>query len=179
LRKVSKRVLVLVIILLLVTGGTTVFANGNYETATGDAEKVQAQQTKVAMRQAQNMVGAPAIKNYTDRKDLKMIYELRDQADLICYAYFVTLNGDLVFFGKTKGFGIPYSTQYTNPYQIKDNQHGSYEADSVLLPQADPNALYQPTTSSATWLIMFDPETNEPKPIYVEPLIIVSPFKLK
>ena len=50
----------------------------------------------------------------------------------------------------------------------------SYE----LMPQAEPNGLFKPEGMSATWLIMLD-ENDEPHPMYVEPLIIVSPFKLK
>jgi len=46
------------------------------------------------------------------------------------------------------------------------------------LPQADPNGLFMPTSSSATWLMMIDPETNKPRPVYIEPEIIVSPFRL-
>jgi hypothetical protein len=48
----------------------------------------------------------------------------------------------------------------------------------AILPQADPNGLFMPTSSSATWLMMIDPKTNKPRPVYVEPEIVVSPFPL-
>jgi hypothetical protein len=35
-----------------------------------------------------------------------------------------------------------------------------------------------PDGLSATWLLLFEPETNEPRPTYVEPEIIVTPFPL-
>ena len=35
-----------------------------------------------------------------------------------------------------------------------------------------------PESSSATWLMMMDPATDTPRAVYVEPLIIVSPFPL-
>ena len=35
-----------------------------------------------------------------------------------------------------------------------------------------------PTSSSATWLMMIDPEDNKPRPVYIEPEIVVSPFPL-
>lgn len=47
------------------------------------------------------------------------------------------------------------------------------------MPQSEPNGLFMPDSLSATWLMMIDPDTGEPRPVYVEPLIIVSPFKLK
>lgn len=40
------------------------------------------------------------------------------------------------------------------------------------------NGLFMPQGLSATWLMMIDPQTNEPRPVYVEPEIIVSPFPL-
>lgn len=48
----------------------------------------------------------------------------------------------------------------------------------MILPQADPNGLFMPTSSSVTWLIMIDPKTNEPRPVYIEPEIVVGPFPL-
>ena len=54
-----------------------------------------------------------------------------------------------------------------------------WDAGSVVVPQADPNGLFMPTGLSATWLMMIDPKTHEPRPVYIEPEIIVSPFPLK
>ena len=31
---------------------------------------------------------------------------------------------------------------------------------------------------SATWFMMVDPKTNKPRPVYIEPEIVVSPFPL-
>jgi len=57
---------------------------------------------------------------------------------------------------------------------------GKYQdnGEVQVLPQADPNGLFMPTSSSATWLMMIDPETNKPRPVYIEPEIVVSPFPL-
>jgi hypothetical protein len=101
-----------------------------------------------------------------------MIFELCDKEDLITYAYIKSdYQGKLMFIGKCIGYGIPFSAQYTNPERTT-NRTG------ITLPQADPNGLFMPTTSSATWLIMIDPKTNEPRPVYIEPEIVVSPFPL-
>lgn len=34
------------------------------------------------------------------------------------------------------------------------------------------------TSPSATWLMMIDPKTNSPRPVYIEPEIVVSPLPL-
>lgn len=126
--------------------------------------------TEQLMAEANRQIGMPAIKNFQERKLAKMIFELRDQEELITYAYIVNLNGGLVFIGKCIGFGLPYSVQYTNPER--------YEYKGATLPQPDPNGLFMPDGLSATWLMMIDPRTGNPRPVYVEPEIVVSPFPL-
>ena len=106
---------------------------------------------------------------------MKQILELRDQENLLCYAYLKSeYTGRLIYIGKCIGYGLPYSVQYTNPERMDGFNSAPY-----MLPQADPNGLFMPTGLSATWLMMVDPETNEPRPVYVEPEIVVSPFLLQ
>ncbi len=144
---------------------------------------IQAQQ-ELAMEEMVRQTGLPAIHNFKEKKMLKMLYELRDQEDLICYAYLVNqMNGEIgAFLGKCVGYGLPASTQYSNPekiiYKSMQTRIGR-EGVIKAVPQAEPNGLFMPEGLSATWLMMIDPETNEPRPVYVEPMIIVSPFALK
>lgn len=139
------------------------------------ADKTQAEQTAKAMSEAQRQVGMPNITNFQQRKLLKMIYELCDKEDLICYAYIKSdYQGKLFYLGKCIGYGLPFSAQFTNPERVVQDHAGSFGK----LPQPDPNGLFMPTSSSATWLIMIDPKTKEPRPVYAEPEIVVSPFML-
>ena len=144
----------------------------------GNADQIQAKQTATSMAEAQRQVGMPNIVNFQQRKLMKMIYELCDKEDLICYAYIKSdYQGKLFFIGKCIGFGIPFSAQFTNPEKVVHQR--KYNGGSFgTLPQADPNGLFMPTSSSATWLMMIDPETNKPRPVYIEPEIVVSPFPL-
>lgn len=142
-----------------------------------------AKQTERSMNEANRQIGMPAIKNFQERKLAKMIFELRDQEKLVTYAYIVNLNGDLIFLGKCLGFGLPYSVQYTSPEKMVDRygrtigeSNRSYNVN--IMPQADPNGLFMPQGLSATWLMMVDPATKKARPVYVEPEILVSPFKL-
>lgn len=148
----------------------------------GNSNQEISQQQEQLMSEANRQLGMPAITNFQERKLAKMIFELRDREDLVCYAYIVNhMTGKLVFLGKCIGYGLPYSTQYTNPMQVV-NRHGNAvnagNSAIVTIPQADPNGLFMPEGLSATWLMMIDPDTNEPRPVYLEPEIIVSPFKL-
>ena len=139
---------------------------------------IQAQQ-EASMREMVAQTGLPAIKNFQEKKMLKMLLELRDREDLICHVYLVNqMSGEVgQYLGKCVGYGLPASTQYSNPQKLVKYLRGV--ADRIPMPQAEPNGLFMPEGLSATWLMMVDPDTGEPRPVYVEPLIVVSPFKLK
>ncbi len=66
-----------------------------------------------------------------------------------------------------------------DPDHIPGHRYWEGEGTPVIIPQADPNGLYMPTSSSATWLILIDPVTKKARPAYFEPEIVVSAFKLK
>lgn len=143
-----------------------------------NADKELKKQTEIIMQESNRQVGMPAIINFQEKKNLKWIYELCDQEDLICYAYlFNEMQGTIgQYLGECIGYGIPYSTQFSNPEKTaRSYTQGGFE----ILPQAEPNGLFKPEGLSATWLIMLDPETKKLRPVYIEPQIIVSPFKLK
>lgn len=141
---------------------------------TDSADTVMRQQTEKALANANMEIGMPGITNYQERKLAKMIFELRDKSDLITFAYITSYTGKLLFLGNAIGFGLPYSVQYTNPEKAVRTSGGSL----YTLPQADPNGLFMPEGLSATWLMLINPETNQPEPVYIEQEIIVSPFKL-
>jgi len=141
--------------------------------------------TEVLMQESNREIGIPAIVNFQEKKNLKWIYELCDQENLVCHAYlFNEMKGEIgQYLGECIGYGIPYSTQFSNPEKmviganLVGYNYGHFETIQTI-PQAEPNGLFKPEGMSATWLIMLDPVTKKPRPIYVEPLIIVSPFKL-
>ena len=141
------------------------------------ADNVQARQTEEMMNELQRQVGMPNVTNWQQKKLMKLVYELCDREDLITYAYLKSdYTGKLIFLGKCIGFGIPFSAQYTNPERITRGFHGG---GYFTMPQPDPNGLFMPTSSSATWLMMIDPKDGQPRPVYIEPEIVVSPFPLE
>lgn len=131
------------------------------------------------LNEAARETGLPNITNFQQKKLMKMIYELCDKSDLICHAYlFSEYSSKLIYLGKCIGFGIPFSAQYSNPEKSFRDPNSYNGTPSLKMPQAEPNGLFMPTSSSATWLMMIDPETNKPEPVYFEPEIIVSPFMI-
>lgn len=169
-----KKVLFLLVVLFLTFVGCL-----EDEVRTTSSDEVQRAQTEQMLSEAQRQIGMPNIKNFQQRKLMKMIYELCDREDLICYAYIKSdYKGELFFIGKCVGYGIPFSAQFTNPSKMGYVKGGQYALNPYTLPQADPNGLFMPTSSSATWLMMIDPKTNKPRPVYIEPEIVVSPFAL-
>ncbi len=143
------------------------------------ADKMQTQQQEKMLSEAQREIGMPNIVNFQEKKLLKLIYELRDKEDLICYAYIKSdYQGKLFFIGRCIGYGMPCSAQITNPSKVENDPNGGYEVGSVVIPQAEPNGLFMPESAMATWLMMLDPKTNKPHPVYFEPEVVVSPFPL-
>jgi len=139
------------------------------------SNKDLAEKQEQLMQEANRQTGMPAIKNFQERKLMKMILEMRDQEKLVCYAYVVPeMTGKPVFLGKCIGYGLPYATQYTNPM----TETYSVQRGTIILPQADPNGLFMPSSAEGTWIMLIDPNTNEPRPVYCEPKVLISPFKL-
>ena len=166
----KKTIIAMMVMAMLVSFGCD-------DVPTPDPDKKQAEQTKAMMNEANRQIGMPNIVNYQQKKLMKEIFELTDKENLITYAYIQSdYQVKLIFIGKCIGFGIPFSAQYTNPERIAASR---LNYGYAILPQPDPNGLFMPTSSSATWLMLIDPETNKPRPVYFEPAIVVSPFKLR
>lgn len=171
-----------ILITLFAIGIMVVFTSCDEKVA-NTSDQVVAKQTEQMMNEANRQTGLPAIINWRAKKDLKMIYELEDQENLICHAYFFNeIEGKVGdYIGKCRGFGIPYSAQYSNPEKmVNGGKMLGYSTDTrttiQLMPQPEPNGLFKPTSSSATWLLLIDEKGNI-RPSYFEPTIIVLPFK--
>ena len=139
------------------------------------SDQQQHDQQERLLKEGSAQTGMPAIKNFRERKLLKEILELRDQAGLTTFTYTYAENtGKRIFLCNSIGYGLPYATQYTNPSKIAD----SYQSGYAILPQADPNGLFSPSSAEGTWIMCKDPKGPDVRPVYVEPRTIVSPFPL-
>ena len=137
-----------------------------------NSDYAQREQQEQILKEGGRQTGMPAIKNFRERKLMKQIIEMRDQDGLVTYTYTVPeTTGRPVFLCNSIGYGLPAATQYTNPEKV--------EYQGTTLPQADPNGLFSPSSAEGTWVMCTDPSgTGKTRPVYVEPRVIVSPFKL-
>lgn len=131
-----------------------------------NSDTIQNRQQEQLAKQAVQTVGMPVINNFQEKRMLKMIFELRDQA-LVTYTYTQSMDGKLVFFCNSIGYPFPYATQYTNP------------VNSAGRPQSDPNGLFSPSNTEGSWISCVAPDTKKVWPVYAEPKLITSPFPLK
>ena len=158
-------------IFIALVASTLLTAAACSETDSTDTQQAEASERMLAEANAQ--VGMPNIANFTQRKLAKTILELCDTEGLRTWTYIVDMHGAYHFLTESIGYGLPYSVQFTNPERRVWGHNGGY----VTLPQADPNGLFMPGGLSATWIIAST--EDGPKPMYVEPEILVTPFPLK
>ena len=140
--------------------------------ADNSTDAIQRVQTEKMAKEAALRVGPPGITNYTEKRFMKLIYELRDK-EVKTYSYFMDMNGRLHFLCDSIGFGVPASVQYVNPQRRSTGTHGT-----IALPQPEPNGLFMPDSLSATY-VLCSGEKGKLQPVYSEPALIVSPFKLR
>ena len=136
------------------------------------ADKDMQKQTDAMVSSANQAVGMPNITNFTEKRFAKLIYELKD-SNVTTFTYFMDLNGGLHFLCESVGFGMPASVQYVNPQR----KIGRLESITTI-PQPEPNGLFMPEGLDATYVLCSDGKGSV-KPVYTEPKIIVSPFKLQ
>lgn len=136
---------------------------------------IQAQQEKM-VEESVAQTGLPGVTRFTEKKLMKMLYELRD-TNIATYTYIRDMNGRLFHVCDSVGYGLPYGTQYSNPEKIVPYGMNTYVPNtSHVVPQSEPNGLFMPPTAEGTW-VMCGTEAAI-KPVYVEDRVLVSPFRL-
>lgn len=143
------------------------------DTSIGDRKQVAAQQQLTD--NAAQQVGMPGVTSFTEKKIMRRLYEMRDK-NIATYTYIVDMNGKLHHVCDSMGYGLPYGTQFTSP-ERPAYAYETHESGNVTLPQAEPNGLYMPSSAEGTWVICASTK-GEFTPMYLEPRVIVSPFRL-
>lgn len=159
----------------------TVCLCGAWDDSCSDQDTASKTDTTVARQQAQltsegqKQTGMPGVTNFTEMKIVKKLYELRDQ-QISTYSYVTDMNGNLHFICSSIGYGLPYGVQFSNPERRAPN--AEYYNEGYNIPQAEPNGLFMPPTAEGTWVICAGEKAGDIRPVYIEPRVIVSPFKL-
>lgn len=139
-----------------------------------DSDTIQRSQQEQLSKEAAAQTGMPAVVSFSMRKQLKRIIELRDKADLPTFSYVRSQGtGELRLLCKSIGFPIPFSAQYTNPQKIM-----TVLGEPITIPQADPDGIFSPPGSDATWVVCVNPKTGNPSPTYEENRVTTSLYPL-
>lgn len=165
---------------LAVMTATTAHA-GWFDVAPPSTDEAMADQMEKLLKEGERQTGLPAITNFTEKRMVKWLYELRDQPNYRTYTYIVTMNGNLVKICDSVGYGINASIQYSNPDKVVDYE--DFVGDRVdsnvgTIPQAEPNGLFMPQGLAATYVMCVVPGKDEVQAVYIEPEIVVSPIDL-
>lgn len=131
-----------------------------------------AKQERISL-ESNAQVGMPGITNFTEKKLVRRLYELRDQG-IATHSYIQDMQGRLWHLCDSIGYGLPYGVQFTNPERPVE---GKTQGEFIGLPQPEPNGLYMPPGAEGTWVMCAAPK-GDPTAVYVEPRVIVSPFAL-
>jgi hypothetical protein len=171
-----KKNIIMVIVILAIL--TILVSCNDVSDVKSNVDIKQQKAQEMQQNDVNNQIGLPDIVNWSEKKNMKYIYELRDRTDLICYLYTKSeVTGKYIYEGECMGYGIPYSTQYSNPEKYGQVDGGEYGAiNPYTMPQAEPNGMFMPTSSSATWVIRLS-DDGKPQVEYYEPTIVVSPTK--
>ncbi len=151
--------------------GAALFLFGCREINYTDQE--QTKETERLVEAADDAVGMPEIGNFTEKRFAKKVYELKDER-VKTYSYFMDSRGRLHFLCESVGYGLPASAQYVNPERAAlISRSDGYQ----ILPQPEPNGLFMPAELLATYVFCSDGKGGL-QPVYSEPELIISPFKL-
>jgi len=121
------------------------------ETTTADQRAAQ-QQEDVAKR-AQDEVGIYQPTNFTRKRLANRIGQMLDSPNLATISYAQGLDGKLRCIGHTIGFPLPGATQTTSP-QKWERIPTAVNAGVSLVPQAEPDQLFYPSSMDATWIVL-------------------------
>lgn len=140
-------------VLSLVLFAGSILAFSGCKKVDGDTSKAtqkQRQATEQMHSEAWKQVGMPAVDSFQEMRIMKQIMELRDK-QLTTYTYTVDRDAKLSFLCPSLGYGVPYSTQMTNPKKTVDaDDCGSHCTQDQVIPQPEPNGLYMPNNVAAT-----------------------------
>lgn len=138
-------------------------------------DQEQREQTNQMVGQAHDKVGMPDITNFSERRLLKRIMELRDQ-EVGTHSYIVNMDGEAEKLCRSMGYGLPYGVQFVNPEKtVTEYDHKSVSVTTI--PQPDPNGLFSPRNVDATWINCVT-KSGDQKPVYSEEKVITSPVPL-
>ncbi len=134
-----------------------------------DQRRVQQQQEQYSISQP-----IPAFEHSLERDWLIQLYELRNQkvtTHTVWRGDTSVIEGDC----PSLGFGMPYDTSLTNPWQALYYSAGGY---GPAVGQAEPNGIFASTNTAATWVMCLG-AGGSIEPVYVEAKVTSYAYPVK
>ena len=135
------------------------------------ASQEQAQQN-TQMNQFLRNQPVPSFDWSLERHMLIQLYAARQKATNTFSVVQSEFTGKVLWSCPSIGFPLPYATQLTNPLQIVFGHHPSEHDASGVVAQQEPNGLFTPSHSDATWVPCVD-EKGKITPVYEEKHVTV------
>lgn len=163
----KKAIIFFFVALTILTG-----CDKNESAETRDAKRVQSQQGQYEKGQP-----VPAFDWSLERHLVIELYKVRNQkaaTHSVWRSDYGIIEGDCPSYG----YGIPFDTSLTNPLAPIvhgwDPYVGSWQEESQVVEQAEPNGVFASKNTSATWVMCLG-EAGNIEPIYVETKVTVYP----
>ena len=131
----------------------------------------RSQSQNLQMEQFLRNQPVPSFDFSLERHILIQLYAARQKAMTTYTVVQSPYTGKVLWSCASIGFPIPYATQLTNPNQVQWKS-GSQWGASAVLAQQEPNGLFSPASSEATWVPCVD-ERGKITPVYEEKKVTV------
>lgn len=137
------------------------------------AQKEQATQN-LQMDQFLRNQPVPSFDWSLERHMLIQLYAARQKATTTFSVVQSEYTGKVLWSCPSIGFPLPYATQLTNPMQLAGHTYysGTGSVSAIALPQQEPNGLFTPSQSDATWVPCVD-DKGRITPVYEEKHVTV------
>ena len=132
-----------------------------------DREVVQQQQSQYAIAQP-----VPVYNWSLERENVIKLYNLRNEkvsTHTVWRSDYGLVEGDCT----SLGYGIPYDTSLTNPFQ--EFRKYSNASIATQVGQAEPNGVFASTNTAATWVMCLG-DAGLIEPVYVESKVTTYPY---
>lgn len=137
-----------------------------------EESQVDQEQAKVEQQQSQYAIGQPipAFDWSLERHLLIELYNLRNQR-VATHSVWRSDHGVVEGDCPSMGYGLPYDTSLTNPWQGEY----FYSGGVATVGQPEPNGVFASQNTAATW-VMCVGEAGSIEPVYVETKVTVYPY---
>jgi hypothetical protein len=139
--------------------------------ASASAADTEKSLTDRAMVQMLRNQPVPVFDYSMERRMFIEIYKARQRAVATFSVVQSAYTGKVLWSCPSIGFPLPYAVQLTNPHQSEWRGYGDHYSSAVI-EQAEPNGLYSPSQSDATWVPCVNANGNI-TPVYEEKHVTV------